>query len=76
MGSAALNLARVAAGQLDFYFNNRLNFWDVAAGVLLIQEAGGLATDLDGQLITRHSQDSLMANSSIHEQLGKVLKTM
>lgn len=76
MGSAALNLSRVSAGKLDFYFNHRLNFWDVAAGILLIQEAGGKVTDLDGQSITKNSQHSLMANPVIHEQLAQILKTI
>lgn len=47
-GSAALNLAYVAAGRLDAYWANQINPWDVAAGVLLVREAGGVVTGIDG----------------------------
>jgi len=46
-GSAALDLAYVASGRLDGFFHNNINIWDVAAGVLLVQEAGGIVNDLD-----------------------------
>ena len=48
MGSAALNLSYVAAGRLDGYLATSVSIWDVAAGLLLVKEAGGLATGLDG----------------------------
>ena len=47
-GSAALDLANVAAGVFDGFFEFRLSIWDIAAGSLLIEEAGGLVTDFDG----------------------------
>ncbi|HYE00583.1 MAG TPA: inositol monophosphatase family protein [Alphaproteobacteria bacterium] len=47
-GSAALDLAYVAAGRFDGFWERDLNAWDVAAGVLLVQEAGGFATEIDG----------------------------
>jgi myo-inositol-1(or 4)-monophosphatase len=46
-GSAALDLAYVAAGRLDGFFQNKINLWDVAAGALLIKEAGGIVNDID-----------------------------
>ena len=46
-GSAALDLAYVASGRLDGYFQNTINLWDIAAGILLVQEAGGLVNDID-----------------------------
>ena len=49
LGSAALDLAYVAAGRLDVFFEMDLNPWDVAAGSLLVQEAGGIVTDFTGQ---------------------------
>jgi myo-inositol-1(or 4)-monophosphatase len=49
-GAAALDLAYVAAGRLDAFWEMGLSRWDMAAGALLIQEAGGLASDLDGKL--------------------------
>jgi len=47
-GSAALDLSYVAAGRLDGFWEIGLNIWDMAAGVLLIQEAGGLSSDFSG----------------------------
>ena len=46
-GSAALDLAYVASGRLDGFFQNKINLWDVAAGALLIKEAGGIVNDID-----------------------------
>lgn len=68
-GSAALNLARVAAGKLDFYFNHRLNLWDVAAGNILITEAGGVMTDFAGQAITPASKNSIAAHPDVYAEL-------
>jgi myo-inositol-1(or 4)-monophosphatase len=48
-GSAALNLASVACGRVDVFWSTSLNPWDVAAGVLLVNEAGGIVTDISGQ---------------------------
>tara|TARA_B100001057_G_scaffold487035_1_gene569126 strand:+ start:324 stop:1064 length:741 start_codon:yes stop_codon:yes gene_type:complete len=45
-GSAALDLAYVAAGRLDGYFQNKINLWDVAAGLIMIKEAGGIVNDI------------------------------
>ena len=45
-GCAALNLAYVAAGRLDGFFQNNINLWDVAAGSLMVREAGGVVNDL------------------------------
>ncbi|MDA9618897.1 inositol monophosphatase [bacterium] len=46
-GSAALDLAYVASGRLDGFFQNKINLWDIAAGALLIKEAGGIVNDID-----------------------------
>ena len=45
-GSAALDLAYVAAGRFDGYFQNKINLWDVAAGLIMIKEAGGIINDI------------------------------
>ena len=45
-GCAALDLAYVAAGRLDGFFHNRINIWDVAAGSLMVKEAGGIVNDI------------------------------
>ena len=46
-GCAALDLAYVASGRLDGYFHNKINLWDIAAGALMVEEAGGIVNDLD-----------------------------
>lgn len=48
LGSAALDLAYVASGRFDIYYENTLNIWDIAAGALLVEEAGGKLTDFSG----------------------------
>jgi myo-inositol-1(or 4)-monophosphatase len=74
-GSAAIDLAYVAAGRLDGYWEIRLNSWDVAAGVLLVQEAGGTVTCTDGQSFQLTPQVSLIAsNGRIHDPMLTVLK--
>ena len=45
-GCAALDIAYVASGRLDGFFHNKINIWDVAAGALLVEEAGGIVNDL------------------------------
>jgi myo-inositol-1(or 4)-monophosphatase len=63
LGSAALNLAYVAAGRLDSYWATSVKLWDVAAGLLLVAEAGGSVTALDGGPV-RLDQPELLASST------------
>ena len=74
MGAAALDLAYVAAGRLDGYWEYKLSSWDVAAGVLLVEEAGGAVTDLDGQpfQLTR-APEVVASNGRIHGKMLAVL---
>lgn len=70
MGSAALDLAFVAAGRLDGYFEEFLNSWDVAAGALLVREAGGTVTSFDGSpLDVRRPAGVLAAGRGLHRAL-------
>ena len=46
-GCAALDLAYVASGRLDGYFHNKINLWDIAAGILMVEEAGGIVNDIN-----------------------------
>lgn len=73
-GSAALDLAWVAAGRFDGYWERALSSWDVAAGIILVREAGGIVSDLDGNDRMLSSGDILAGNESMHGQLLKVLK--
>ena len=66
MGSAALGLAYVACGRLDLYFHFSLYPWDLAAGIVLIGEAGGAVTEMEGQTVGIHSSTVVAANRKIH----------
>jgi myo-inositol-1(or 4)-monophosphatase len=70
-GSAALNLAYVAAGRLDGYWSTSLKPWDMAAGVLIAREAGGRATRMDGGRLDLSIPDILCTNgTALHEELS------
>jgi myo-inositol-1(or 4)-monophosphatase len=66
-GSAALDLAYVACGRLDAFWEFGLNPWDVAAGVLLVREAGGQVTDMRGQPVSLRGPHILADNGLVHE---------
>ena len=69
-GSAALDLAYVAAGRLDFFWEFGLKPWDMAAGTLLVQEAGGRVSDMRGGAFAVETSDSVLAdNSALHEEV-------
>ena len=74
MGSASLDMAYVAAGRCDGFWQRNLNYWDIAAGVLLVKEAGGYVTDFDGQDKYVENKTILANNSRISEEMIKVLK--
>lgn len=73
-GSAALDLAYVAAGRLDGFWEFNLNPWDMAAGILLIEEAGGLVGDLQGGFDYMKSGNVLAANPRIFKQMLQLLQ--
>jgi myo-inositol-1(or 4)-monophosphatase len=72
-GAAALDLADVAAGRFDGFWEQRLSAWDVAAGTMLIREAGGLVTDLGGRDIGIEHTSVVAGNPSIHAWLIETL---
>ena len=74
-GSAALDLAYVAAGRLDGYWESHLSPWDWAAGVLMVEEAGGTVTDRESKPWTPESSKLVATNGVIHEELLKVLSS-
>ena len=73
-GSAALDLAYVAAARYDGFWESGLKPWDIAAGALMIQEAGGLVSDLDGSGDWLDTGAVLAGNPKIHTALQKLLK--
>ena len=68
-GSAALDLAYVAAGRYDGYFQKKLNLWDVASGLLLVQEAGGIISDIDVSKLK--NLNIFASNSNINQEFQK-----
>lgn len=71
-GSAALDLAWVAAGRYDGFFEMELKPWDIAAGILIVREAGGVVTDLGGGPVDLTKGDILAANPALHPALVPV----
>jgi myo-inositol-1(or 4)-monophosphatase len=73
-GSTALNLAYVAAGRFDGYWAFDTNSWDVAGGVVLVREAGGTITAIDGGPYDHHRRDCLASNGPLHPALLQALR--
>lgn len=73
MGSAALDLAFVAAGRLDAFWEHGLSPWDISAGTLLVREAGGFVTSVSGGADVYESRSVLAANANLHEPVRDVL---
>jgi myo-inositol-1(or 4)-monophosphatase len=73
-GAAALDLAWVAAGRLDGYWERSLSPWDMAAGIALVREAGGFITDLDGREEMIKTGGILAGNEDIHREMLRALK--
>ena len=70
-GCAALDLAYVGSGRLDGFFHNKINLWDIAAGILIVKESGGITND-----ISKYDHDSIdirAASSSIYSEMMKKL---
>src|SRR5205823_1292691 len=68
-GSAALDLCNVAAGRYDGFWEFNLNPWDTAAGVLMVEEAGGQVTGFNGEPFQIASRETLASNGRVHEAL-------
>jgi myo-inositol-1(or 4)-monophosphatase len=68
-GSAALDLCNVACGRYDGFWEFNLNPWDTAAGVLIVEEAGGMVTRFDGSAFELNSRETVASNGVLHEAL-------
>jgi myo-inositol-1(or 4)-monophosphatase len=75
LGSAGLETAWVAAGRRDAYYTTRIEPWDVAAGVLLVQEAGGSVSDFQGNPWQPQTSDLLFSNEKLHENTLHLLSS-
>lgn len=72
-GSAAIDLAYVAAGRLDGYWERGLSLWDITAGIVLVREAGGLVTAYDGSPLQLETGRLLATNGRIHAEMQQEL---
>lgn len=73
-GAAAIDLAYVAAGIFDGFWEKNLSSWDVCAGTLLVREAGGEVSDYSGKPFEVFGQDILATNGHVHREMRKILK--
>ncbi len=74
LGSAAIDLCWVACGRFDGFWEYNLNSWDVAAGYLILLEAGGRITDFDGAEYNVFEKETLATNGLIHDQMLRVIR--
>jgi myo-inositol-1(or 4)-monophosphatase len=74
LGSASLDMAYVAAGRCDGFWQRNLNYWDIAAGIVLIKEAGGFVTDFKGENNYLENKTILATNSKINKEMIEILK--
>jgi myo-inositol-1(or 4)-monophosphatase len=74
LGSAAIDLCWVACGRFDGFWEYNLHSWDVAAGYLIVQEAGGRITDFEGAKYNVFEKETLATNGLIHDQMLEVIR--
>ena len=76
LGAVSIDLAYLASGKLDAFWERNLNLWDMSSGVLLVNEAGGRVTLPDGNKWTTESRDILASNGLIHEEIVNKLSLL
>ncbi len=74
LGSASLDMAYVAAGRCDGFWQRNLSYWDIAAGIILVKEAGGFITDFKGNNEYIENKTILVTNSRINKEMIELLK--
>ncbi|MDA1060438.1 MAG: inositol monophosphatase family protein [bacterium] len=75
-GAASLDLCSVARGHFDAHWELGLQAWDIAAGALIVKEAGGQVTDINGNQLDLFGQDLFASNSNIHKETVQIFKTL
>ena len=73
MGSASLDMAYIAAGRADGFFQRNLSYWDIAAGIIIVQEAGGVISDYKGNANFNEDKNIIVSNSNINADLINLL---
>ena len=76
LGSAGLDLAYIAAGKFDGFWEKDLNLWDISSGVLLVKEAGGKISKINGQDWDVNSREIIASNGKIHDTMIKKLSLL
>jgi myo-inositol-1(or 4)-monophosphatase len=74
LGSAAIDLCWVAAGRMDGFWESDLKPWDVAGGALIVEEAGGWVTRMDGSAFASRGGDVLASNGHLHQAMLQVIQ--
>ena len=74
LGSAATDIAYVACGRYDAFYEYGLNPWDIAAGILLVKEAGGSVSDFNGKENPLYSEDIICSNGHIQKEFQETTK--
>ena len=74
LGSASLDMAYVAAGRCDGFWQRNLSYWDIAAGIIIVKEAGGFVTDFKGNNDYILNKSILVTNSKINKEMIEILK--
>ena len=74
LGSASLDMAYVAAGRCDGFWQRDLKYWDIAAGIILVRESGGFVTDFKGEKGYIQNKTILVSNSKINNEMIEILK--
>jgi myo-inositol-1(or 4)-monophosphatase len=74
-GAAALNLAYVAAGRFDGFWEERLQPWDMLAGILMVEEAGGRVSRFDGSAVRPQADEMVATNGLIHDAMLDVFRS-
>jgi myo-inositol-1(or 4)-monophosphatase len=74
LGSAAIDLCYVAAGRMDGFWELSLKAWDTSAGALIVAEAGGRVTTMDGSPFSAHGGEVVATNALIHEQMLEIIR--
>ncbi len=72
-GSAALDMAYIAAGRYDGYWQKELNYWDIAAGIIIVKESGGIVENIKANSFNEKKLDIIASNSKIHEEIRRFL---
>jgi myo-inositol-1(or 4)-monophosphatase len=75
-GAASLDMAFIAAGRLDGYWERNLSSWDMAAGAIIVREAGGTVSCIDGQSDPLKTGNVICGNEFIHAELVKILRPL